>query len=98
MKKVTTFLLLNWNSKMLLLEAFFYLGWARILKSMSFSRVSDSLGKKMEENHIHFKSSKYEDFETYIRSYSYYEPLHFLGKSMFSEVNCWTKNVKVASN
>ncbi|MBW7452522.1 lasso peptide biosynthesis B2 protein [Paenibacillus sepulcri] len=35
--------------RMLLLEAFFYLGWARILKALPFSRLAPSLGKQMEE-------------------------------------------------
>jgi len=33
----------------LILEAFLYLGWARILKALPFSRVAPSLGNRMEE-------------------------------------------------
>ena len=33
----------------LLLEAFFYLGWARILKALPFSRIAPSLGEQMAE-------------------------------------------------
>ncbi|GGD76063.1 hypothetical protein GCM10010911_37620 [Paenibacillus nasutitermitis] len=34
---------------MLLLEAFFYLGWARILKALPFAKIAPSLGQRMEE-------------------------------------------------
>ena len=48
-KKVRLFLKLNPTSILLLLEAFLYLGWARILKSVSFSKISPTLGLPMEE-------------------------------------------------
>ncbi|WP_201006235.1 lasso peptide biosynthesis B2 protein [Paenibacillus glycanilyticus] len=35
--------------KFMLLEAFFYLGWARILKAIPFAKVAPSLGKAMRE-------------------------------------------------
>ncbi|QYR24277.1 lasso peptide biosynthesis B2 protein [Paenibacillus sp. sptzw28] len=35
--------------RMLILEAFLYLGWARILKALPFSKVAPSLGILMEE-------------------------------------------------
>lgn len=38
------------HMKKLVLEAFIYLGWARILKALPFSRVAPSLGIKMEES------------------------------------------------
>lgn len=47
--KVRLFLKLNPTSILLLLEAFLYLGWARILKSIPFSKVAQSLGVPMQE-------------------------------------------------
>lgn len=35
--------------RLLLLEAFFYLAWARILKALPFSRVAPTLGAEMKE-------------------------------------------------
>nr|WP_233167361.1 lasso peptide biosynthesis B2 protein [Paenibacillus roseus] len=35
--------------KRLLLEAYFYLGWARILKALPFSRIAPALGEHMAE-------------------------------------------------
>jgi hypothetical protein len=37
------------NTMLLLIEAFFYLGWARILILLPFSKVAPSLGTQMEE-------------------------------------------------
>lgn len=48
-KKIRTFLLLDTTTKFLLLEAITYLGWARILKSVPFSKVAPSLGNQMNE-------------------------------------------------
>lgn len=49
LKKVKTFLLLDTTTKLLLVEAFIYLGWARILKFIPFSKVAPTLGTPMDE-------------------------------------------------
>ncbi|EEL48444.1 MULTISPECIES: lasso peptide biosynthesis B2 protein [Bacillus cereus group] len=49
MKKVKKFLALNPKTKILFIDAFFLLGWARILKMISFSKVAPSLGEKEVE-------------------------------------------------
>lgn len=49
LSKVKTFLLLNTKKKFLLIEAYIFLGWARILKIIPFSRVAPSLGYHMNE-------------------------------------------------
>jgi hypothetical protein len=48
-QKMKTFVLLDSRKKTLLLEALIFLAWARILKSIPFSRVSPLLGTHMEE-------------------------------------------------
>ncbi|WML45835.1 lasso peptide biosynthesis B2 protein [Neobacillus sp. PS3-40] len=48
-QKVKTFSLLDSRKKMLLLEAFIFLAFARILKLMPFSKVSPFLGTHKEE-------------------------------------------------
>lgn len=40
---------MDWVSKKLLLESFFYLGVGRFLKSIPFSKVAPTLGAHMEE-------------------------------------------------
>lgn len=49
MKKVKKFLALNPKTKILFIETFFLLGWARILKMIPFSKVAPSLGEKEVE-------------------------------------------------
>jgi hypothetical protein len=57
LKRVKTFLLFDLNIKLLILESFFLLGWARILKSMSFSKVAPSLGEFMKETSLNIDES-----------------------------------------
>jgi hypothetical protein len=58
-RKAKKFLSLHPSKKMLVLEAFFYLGWARILKALPFSKVAPSLGTLMEEtSHAHNPSDE----------------------------------------
>lgn len=47
MRKVAA---LESGKKLLLLEACFYLAWARVFKALPFSKVSSALGKPMEES------------------------------------------------
>ena len=51
-KKIKDFFVIRYNNKVLLLEAFIYLGWARILKSIPFSKVAPSLGDQMNETSL----------------------------------------------
>ncbi|MEC5424052.1 lasso peptide biosynthesis B2 protein [Virgibacillus sp. C22-A2] len=52
MIKLGIFLKLTWKMKMLLFESYYYLGYARILKSLPFVRVAPSLGEQMEETSV----------------------------------------------
>lgn len=49
MKEFKKFLSLNTKTKLLFAEAFFLLGWARILKVIPFFKVAPSLGEKEAE-------------------------------------------------
>lgn len=49
MGKIRLFISMDWTLKMLLLESYFYLAWARMLKLRSFSKVAPSLGQEMVE-------------------------------------------------
>lgn len=47
------------KTKQLLVEAFFLLGWARILKTIPFSKVAPSLGEHMNETtHTYIAANK----------------------------------------
>ena len=48
-KKMKMFLSMSPYMKKLVVEAYIYLGWARILKALPFSKVAPTLGSRMEE-------------------------------------------------
>ncbi|MBT2686222.1 lasso peptide biosynthesis B2 protein [Bacillus sp. ISL-37] len=48
-RKVSIFLSFRFEMKMLLVEAFIFLGVARVLKGLPFAKVAPSLGLQMEE-------------------------------------------------
>jgi hypothetical protein len=47
--KIKVFITLDSRTMLLLVEAYLYLGWARILISLPFARVAPSLGISMQE-------------------------------------------------
>jgi hypothetical protein len=49
LRKLRTLRSLNKKNLCLLFETFIYLGWARVLVSLPFSRIAPSLGQKMQE-------------------------------------------------
>ncbi|WP_144505520.1 lasso peptide biosynthesis B2 protein [Bacillus mycoides] len=51
-KRLRMFLSLDMKTKLLFLEAFIFLGWARVLKSITFSKVAPSLGDYMNETSV----------------------------------------------
>lgn len=53
LKKIKEFLKYDNRMKIILLEAFLLLGWARILKSIPFSKVAPFLGEKLAETPTH---------------------------------------------
>jgi hypothetical protein len=55
--KIKVFMLLDMKIKLLFVEAFFFLGWARFLKSMSFSKIASSLGEHMRETTLEMDES-----------------------------------------
>ena len=56
-KKMKVFITLDNKTKSLLIEAFFCLAWARILKAVPFSKVAPTLGVFMNETPIKFNES-----------------------------------------
>ncbi|MEH6945326.1 lasso peptide biosynthesis B2 protein [Bacillus sp. JJ722] len=59
--KVRTFLKLDIKTKFLFIEAFIYLGIARYLKSIPFSKVAPTLGEENKETSFTLNSSQKED-------------------------------------
>lgn len=56
-KKVKAFFLFDTTTKLLFVEAFFLLAWARFLKSLPFSKVVPLLGKQMCETSLSYNES-----------------------------------------
>src|SRR5690625_2985965 len=55
-RKARIFLSLDRKLKRIFIEAYFYLGWARILKAIPFSKVASSLGDPMIETDFTLES------------------------------------------
>lgn len=84
-RKVRAFLRLNRTLKLLLIEAFIYLAWARYLKSIPFSKVAPFLGDKMEET----KYDPYSINKEMLRDVS--KAIHMMSRYAFWESECLVK-------
>ncbi|EGI2115026.1 lasso peptide biosynthesis B2 protein [Listeria monocytogenes] len=87
-KKVRNFLRLEMNQKLLLLEAFYYLGYGRIFKSLPFSKVAPTLGEHMKETS--FSSDTYNN-NVILKNIS--NALYMMSKYTFWESQCLVKAV-----
>ncbi|MGG7620206.1 lasso peptide biosynthesis B2 protein [Bacillus coreaensis] len=85
--KCKYFLLLETKTKILLCEAFIFLGWARILKLRNFSLVVPILGDYMEETHHDLIESQ----RQIIRDIS--SAIHLMSKYTFWESQCLVKGI-----
>ena len=68
LKRVKIFLLLDTKTKLLFIEAFIFLGWARILKNSHFLKVAPLLGEQMKETSYSIDESNKEITYTSISS------------------------------
>ncbi|WP_310259037.1 lasso peptide biosynthesis B2 protein [Fictibacillus barbaricus] len=80
-----TFSLLKRDMKMLLIEAYFELGFARILKLLPISKTSNSLGAHMEETPYITRESD----EILLKKIS--EAIHIMSRHTFWESQCMVK-------
>jgi hypothetical protein len=87
LKKVRAFLGFNITMKLLLIEAFLYLGWARYFKMKSFNKVAPSLGEKMRETTFTHHSSNNE----ILRNVS--KAIHIMSSYTFWESKCLVKAI-----
>jgi hypothetical protein len=85
--KFQTFILLNQNTKFLFIEAFLFLGWARILKMIPFPKVAPSLGEHMIETaHTNIDTNNEK-----IKNISH--AIHIMSKYTFWESQCLVKAI-----
>lgn len=85
MRKLKTFFLLDNRMKWLLVEAYLYLGWARIMKLLPFAKVAPSLGLQMEE------TSEDTSHKEVLRNVS--KAVHMMSKYTFWESQCLVKAI-----
>ncbi|MDQ0256592.1 ribosomal protein S2 [Evansella vedderi] len=78
---------MDWNMKWLLLEAYFYLGWARILKKMPFSKIAPSLGDHMGETTYEANSKDKPVL------YSVSQAIHIMSRYTLWESQCLVKAI-----
>ncbi|WP_439873834.1 lasso peptide biosynthesis B2 protein [Bacillus mycoides] len=84
-KRLRVFLSLNMETKLLFLEAFIFLGWARVLKSITFSKVAPSLGDYMNETSV----SKIQPHGDTLKKVS--EAISIMSRYTFWESQCLVK-------
>ncbi|WHY85210.1 lasso peptide biosynthesis B2 protein [Neobacillus novalis] len=87
LRMIKIFWLLDMNIKLLLVEAFILLGWARLLKSMSFSKVAPSLGEHMNETTLNLDESK----KQLLKNVS--EAVNIMSRYTFWESMCLVKAI-----
>lgn len=85
-KKLRVLFTLPFTTRILLLEAFLFLGWARVLKLFPFSKVAPSLGTKWDETPL----DKIQNKELII---SISDAIHIMSRYTFWESMCLVKAI-----
>ncbi|MCU5435197.1 lasso peptide biosynthesis B2 protein [Bacillus mobilis] len=81
-RKIRKFFLLDMKTMFLFIEAYMYLGWARFLKSIPFSKIAPTLGTHMDETSLNCNESN----KLILRSIS--EAIHIMSQHTFWESKC----------
>lgn len=87
LQKVKAFLLLDHKMKLMCVEAYVNLGWARILKLLPFAKVAPSLGESMEETTLTFNETN----KKTLRNVS--QAIHMMSRYTFWESQCLVKAI-----
>lgn len=87
MRKLKSFLKLDKETKLLLLESYLYLAWGRILKIIPFAKVAPKLGVQSEETPL----VSTEDERRLISKIS--NAIHIMSKYTFWESQCLVKAI-----
>ncbi|MDC2864527.1 MULTISPECIES: lasso peptide biosynthesis B2 protein [Bacillus] len=86
-KKIRTFLSLDMKTILLFIEAYIYLGWARILKGRPFSKIAPTLGVPMNETSLSYNESN----KFVLRDIS--EAIHIMSRHTFWESKCLVRAI-----
>ena len=87
LRKVRSFIMLNKETKLLLIEAFIYLGKARFLKRMPFSKVAPLLGDQMKETSLNPDHFNREVLDSISKA------IHIMSRYTFWESQCLVKAI-----
>lgn len=87
LRKVRSFIMLSKETKLLLLEAFIYLGKARFLKRMPFSKVAPLLGDQMKETSLNPDHFNREVLASISKA------IHIMSRYTFWESQCLVKAI-----
>ena len=87
LKKIRTYILFDTKTQFLLVEAFIYLGWARVLKILPFSKVAPLLGEQMKETSL----SKDESNKMLLKQVS--QAVNMMSRYTFWESQCLVKAI-----
>ena len=85
--KLHTFFALDKKTKSMFVEAFLYLAWARILKTIPFSKVAPTLGVFMNETPLSYNESN----RVIVRNIS--SAIHIMSRYTFWESQCLVKAI-----
>ncbi|WP_028550866.1 lasso peptide biosynthesis B2 protein [Paenibacillus sp. UNC451MF] len=85
--KVKKFLQLDMATMLLIAEAIFYLGWARMLVSIPFAKVAPSLGAHMQETS---NSERRDDIESLIKVH---DIIRVMSQHTFWESKCLVRAI-----
>lgn len=86
LRKINTFLSFSFEMKLIFVEAFFYLGIARIFKALPFSKMAPSLGVQMEETEYELNADP-----KMLKKIS--QALHIMSTYTFWESQCLVKAI-----
>ena len=84
--KIRIFLSYNRNIQFLLLEAFFFLAYGRMFKSLPFSKMSKKLGNQMDETSFEWQTD-----QVILKNVS--NAIHIMSRYTFWESQCLVKAV-----
>lgn len=87
LNKIRTYLLFDSKTQILLVEAYLYLAWARILKFFPFSKVAPLLGEQMHETSL----SKEESNRMILKQIS--QAVNMMSRYTFWESQCLVKAI-----
>ncbi|MGM1032018.1 MAG: lasso peptide biosynthesis B2 protein [Bacillota bacterium] len=87
LRKVRSFIMLSKETKVLFIEAFIYLGKARFLKRMPFSKVAPLLGEQMMETSLNPEHLNREVLASISKA------IHIMSRYTFWESQCLVKAI-----